>query len=131
VLLSAAAVWSTLLVVGACTVPVYRGVTMTTDDAGRTTETATTDTLIGQNGTGALVPVAIPLVATAVSAVLLALAARHRWAEWAAWAPVAVTAALTLLGMLTIGIFVAPVTLALVIATALTPTHPSMQTGTT
>jgi hypothetical protein len=42
-----------------------------------------------------------------------------------------VTAALTLLGMLTIGIFVAPVTLALVIATALTPTHPSMQTGTT
>ncbi|NNM46356.1 hypothetical protein [Knoellia koreensis] len=104
---------------GAYTVPVYRGVTMTTDDAGRTTETATTDTLIGQNGTGVLVPVTIPLVATAASVVLLALAGRHRWAEWAAWAPVAVTAALTLLGMLTIGIFIAPVAVALAVATAL------------
>jgi cytochrome bd-type quinol oxidase subunit 2 len=124
-LLAAAAVWCALLFVGAVTLPAYTGATTRFDSQGREVETSTTATLFEINGPWVLVLLTVPVVAVALIALLLHLRPRHRVAGVAAWVVVGALGLFTLAAMLTIGSFIAPVTLALAIATALTPPQPS------
>ena len=100
-----ATLWSVGLLVGAATVPVY----------------SSGGTLTGVNGDGVLAIVAIPLVITV--GVAFALWHRHRTGRMGPGVIAPVLTGLVLvfcvLGMLTIGVFVLPVAIALVVACAL------------
>jgi hypothetical protein len=103
------------LVVAAFVAPVYS----TSSGTGSGTET-----LVGENGLGVLVPVAAPAAVTAL--VWLALHRKcsrgSRGGAVMASVLVALLAAFCLLAALTIGVFVLPVALLLGVATTLTPT---------
>ena len=121
---------SALLVVGAFTVPVYTGVTYSASSSpdGTTVTTPavnTSATLFEQNGWDSLV-IAVPLLLTVATGTLLALRARRRWAGRAAWVPVGLCAALAVLGMLTIGVFIVPVVVALAVAVSVQPGGPAV-----
>jgi len=107
--------WAAALVVGAVLLPVY-----SVEDSGGGSSSAT---LVGENGLGVLLPVAFPaLVAALVWYALHRKCSRgSRPAELVAWALVGVLLLGCLLAMLTIGIFVLPVALLLLLAAALTP----------
>ena len=106
---SLAALWTVLLFVGAVTVPIYSGSSTTMTSSGSERTTTTSATLLQENGTWALVLLTVPAVAVVLTATLLSIEPRHRWAGWAAWGPVGLLGIVTLLGMLTIGIFLLPV----------------------
>lgn len=112
--LAFAAGWSVLLIVGGFVVPLYQGESSTSSGAvtGRTT------TLVAVNGTSAVVVLSIPLVVTAL--VAAALLASDRRGLPVAWTLTVLLGAFTALAMLTIGVFVLPVTAALVVACAAT-----------
>lgn len=118
--LGVALVWSLLLVVAAFVAPVYSSSTGSSTDvtsgAVTTPETAGTGTLVGVNGAGVLVFVALPLVATLVVAWALARGRRRL-----GWVVTSVLGVLTVLALLSVGIFFLPVSLALVVACANTP----------
>ena len=120
--LGVAVTWSVVLVLAAFTVPVYSGESASSDGV-TTTDTAT---LVGENGLGVLVVVATPLVLTLLVAGCLAFVPWPR-GRTLGWVVTALMGALNLLAMLTVGLFMLPVTLALVIACATShdPTHPS------
>jgi hypothetical protein len=111
--LLSAAVWGLGLVVAGFLVPVYQSETVSASGG----LTQGTGTLVGVNGPGVAVVLAVPLVATVLVACALLLRTR-RGALPVAWALTAVLGAFNLLGMLTIGVFVVPVTAALVVACA-------------
>lgn len=114
-----ALVWSAGLVVVALVVPVYGS---SETSAGTDGVTLTRATLVQVNGARALVLMAIPALVSAVA--LLAIRARRAGARWGApvaWAAVAVLAAETLVGILSIGVFILPATVLLVAAVRLTP----------
>jgi hypothetical protein len=115
--LGGATLWSLALVVAALTVPVYSGETTTADSTGATTATATSTTLVGENGWWGLVVAGLPLVACLVVGALL-LGPGGRTGKAVAVVVVAVLGVGTLLGLLSIGIFVLPVTVALAVAVA-------------
>jgi hypothetical protein len=75
----------------------------------------TTKTLVGMNGPGVLVVLAVPFLVTLLVASAL-LARSRRAALPFAWALTALLAVFNLVGMLTVGVFVLPVTAALVVA---------------
>jgi hypothetical protein len=106
-LLGVAAVWAVGLVVAALVAPAYRSTTSTGN--GFVNSSAT---LVHENGMRVLIPVSIPLVAVGVIGVAL----RHRrrvgkpGAGPVAWVVVALLGVVTILGMLSIGIFILPVT---------------------
>ena len=77
--------------------------------------TQITETLVGMNGPGVVVVLAVPFLATLLVAAAL-LARSRRVALPFAWGLTALLALFNLLGMLTIGIFILPVTAALVVA---------------
>lgn len=106
-----AAAYGVLLVVGAFVAPLYQG--SSSDGA------VTSASLVDVNGTWGGVVAAIPLVVTVLVTGLLVLAARHRSALVAAWVVIGLFGAFTLLGMLTIGIFLLPVVALLALAAAL------------
>lgn len=119
--LGVALVWSLLLVVAAFVAPVYSSSTGSsstdvTSGAVTTSETTGTGTLVGVNGPGVLVFVALPLVATLVVAWALARGRRRL-----GWVVTSVLGVLTVLALLSVGIFFLPVSLALVVACANTP----------
>ena len=116
-----ALVWSVLLLVAAFVVPVYSssgGSAETGTSTGSTTTSVTTGsgTLVGVNGPGVLVVVALPLLATLVVAWALGRGRRRL-----GWVVTSVLGVLTVLALLSIGIFFLPTTLALVVACASTP----------
>jgi hypothetical protein len=113
-LLSAAA-WGSALVVAGFFIPVYQSENMS--PSGKLTQG--NETLVGMNGPGVLIALVLPLLATVLVAGALLLRTR-RGALRLAWALTAVLAVFNLLGMLTIGVFVLPVTVALVVACAST-----------
>lgn len=116
VCVSLAALWTVLLIIGAATVPVYSGSSTTvTSDGGRRTM-STSATALQINGRWVLVLLSVPAVTVLLTAGLVALQPRHRWASRAAWVPVGVVGVLAVLGMLTIGIFLLPVVVLLGIA---------------
>lgn len=107
-----AAVLSLGLVVWAFTFPAYQGLETR---GGVTTET--TSTLIEVNGSGAIVPILVPLVVTALVAVLL-LRVREPVARVGAWALVGLLTIFAVLAMFSIGMYVLPVAIALAVAVA-------------
>ena len=113
--LGAAALWSLALVVAAVTVPLYSGDTATADSSGTSSSIHTTATLVEVNGWWGLVVAGLPLAASVVVAVLL-LGVRRRPAVIVAAVLVALLGVLTVLSLLTIGIFIAPVTAGLGVA---------------
>lgn len=78
-----------------------------------------TETLVGQNGLGSVAALTVPLLATVV--VGLALWRRSRSGAVVAWTVTGLLAVITLLSMLSIGVFILPVTAALVVACGTTP----------
>ena len=119
--LTFALAWSTLLLGGALVLPAYstssQSASLDTTTGTSTPEPVTTgtETLVGVNGPGALIVVGIPLVVTLL--VGAALAARRRRIGWVL---TSVLGFFNLLAMLSIGIFILPTTLALVVACAAT-----------
>jgi hypothetical protein len=103
-----ATAWSILVIVGAYTVPLYSCAgDCSAEDA----------TLVGQNGTGVLIPVSIPLIASLACWGCLRLYCT-RGGPWRsiAWVFAVAAMVLTVLGALTIGMFVAPTAVLLVVA---------------
>jgi hypothetical protein len=115
--LAGATLWSLALAVAALTVPVYSGETTTSDSTGATTTTATSATLVAENGWWGLAVAGLPLVACLVVGALL-LRTGGPAARAVAVAVVALLGVGTLLGLLSIGVFVLPVTVALAVAVA-------------
>jgi hypothetical protein len=114
-----ATLWGLALVAGALVVPVYSGGTLDSSGAFH----ATSATLVAENGAAALAVAALP----AVLALLVWLALHRKcsrgsaWAGPVAWTLVGVLGVFCLLGILTVGVFVMPIALALAGAAALTP----------
>jgi len=79
-------------------------------------EVTTTSSLVGDNGFWVLAVLAIPLAVT----LLVGLALTRGW-WWAGWGITGLFVAFTLLGMLSIGVFLLPVTIALVVACTSVP----------
>lgn len=119
--LGVAAAYSLLLVVLATVVPVYGTESSTTTlqpDGSETVEVSSGGaTLVSVNGLTALLPVAVPLVVTLLVAVLLRRSA-GRPAYATAWVLVALYGAFCVLALLSIGIFLMPVALVLLVACA-------------
>ena len=111
VALLGAAIWGLGLVVAGLLVPAYQSTEMSS--SGELAQT--TKTLVGMNGPGVLVVLAVPFLVTLLVASAL-LARSRRAALPFAWALTALLAAFNLVGMLTVGVFVLPVTAALVVA---------------
>ena len=114
-----AVVWSSLLVLAAFVLPAY-GSSSSSSSSGSsdaTTEVTTTGTgtLVGVNGLGVLVIIGLPLVLSLL--VGWALAARRRRIGWVL---TGIMCFFTIIALLSIGLFFAPTTLALVIACAAT-----------
>ena len=109
--------WGLLLFVAAATVPVYDSETATaTSDGSATGEvTSGTATAVEVNGWGVAIAFGFPLLVALVVSVALWFR-DHPAALPIAWTLTAVLGMLNLLAMLSIGIFVLPVTVALVVA---------------
>jgi hypothetical protein len=109
VLTLVAFLWSVALLVAALVVPIYGPAT-----------------LVDENGTGVLRFVVLPALLSATAGVALwrKCARGTRGGEYVAWACVLVMVALSLVGILTIGIFIAPVAVLLARAVSQTPSGP-------
>ena len=110
-----AAVYSAGLVAAGFVVPFYSGVSVSS--AGYVVTGSAT--LVDENGLGVIVVLALPLLVTLLVAVALSMRARP--AAALAWTLVALLAIFTLLAMMSIGLFILPVTIALVVACATAP----------
>jgi hypothetical protein len=106
-----AAVYAGAFVVAGLVVPVYSSASESS--SGEVTQGS--DTLVGVNGMAILPILAVPLLATVLVGCALRLRAL-RGAMPVAWTLTGVLAALNLLAMASIGLFVLPVTAALVVA---------------
>jgi hypothetical protein len=116
--LSFALVWSSLLVVGALVLPAYGTASQSATLEGTvSTEPVVngTATLVDVNGQGVLLVVGIPLIVTMLVAAALAFRRRR-----IGWVLTSILGFFNLLAMLSIGIFILPTTLALVVACAAT-----------
>jgi hypothetical protein len=101
------------LIVAAFLAPVYESTSASSSGA----STHGTDTLVGVNGVGIVAVTCVPLLVTLL--VGLALSQRSRRGALAvAWGLTGVLAVLNLLAMFSIGLFVLPVTAALIVACA-------------
>ena len=127
VALGLAALWSIALLVAAAVVPVYQSSsasssTSASSPAGATDQhaiaTSSSATLVEENGSGVLGVVGMPLLAVVV--VSTSLWRRHAHGKGGpgpvAWIVVGLLSALTAVAMLSIGIFMVPVTGLLVVA---------------
>jgi hypothetical protein len=118
-LTAAAFAWALALVVAAFVVPVYEG--ETGGDGGLSGSTGAT--LIGENGLGALVPVALPALVTALVWLALHRKRSHgsRGGGRVAWVLIGLLALFCLLAILSIGVLVLPVAGLLAGAARVTP----------
>ena len=112
VALLVAAIYAAGLVVAAFVLPAYDS--DSSSSSGGTSQAS--ETLVDVNGLGVALVLAVPLLVTL--AVGCALALRSRWSLPIAWTLTGLLAAANLLAMLSVGIFVLPVTAALVLACA-------------
>lgn len=121
--LAAALVWSTFIVVAATQVSVYQSETterFTQAEGGATSRTIShgSGTLVDENGSGILLVIAIPLFITILVAGALWIRGSRRGAGLVAWMLTGLLACFNLLAMLSIGIVIVPVTACLVVACA-------------
>ena len=110
--LAIALVWGAGLVVAALLVPVYQSSSVSSSGA----VTDGSATLVSVNGWGALLVAGAPLAAAAVTGCALWRRPWRRGAGVLAWAVTGLLGCFNLLAMLSIGVFVLPVTIALVVA---------------
>jgi hypothetical protein len=115
VFLGLATVWSGVLVMLAV---ILREPTSTSDNVG--SHIASGMTLVQENGSKVLIPVGLPLVLTLCVALLMwSRYRRHRpLVGVGVWVCVGLLLALSLLGILSVGIFILPVTVLVVLAVA-------------
>ena len=121
--LAVATSWSLALVVAALTVPVYSGESVGADSGGRATSTSTPATLVVVNGWWGLAVGVIPLAVSLVIGALL-LGPGGRAATVVALVVVVLLGIATVLSLLTVGLFVAPVVAALGIGALATLSAP-------
>ncbi|NYG07682.1 hypothetical protein BJ986_002169 [Phycicoccus badiiscoriae] len=126
--LVSASAWSALLVVAALTVPVYSGETSSADSTGEVSSSPTTATLVEVNGAWGLVVASIPLLACAVVGALL-LRPGGRTRQVIAAVVVGLLGILTVVSLLTVGVFVAPATAGLGVAVLLALASPTERHG--
>lgn len=124
--------WALALPIAACVAPAYDSTSVTSVARsgaapgsgsavidGPVTVTRTSATLVQENGPVALVIAAVPLLVTlAVTCALVLRSPRQSGAGPLPWSLVALLATVNLLAMLSIGVFVLPVTGALILACA-------------
>ena len=110
--LAIALAWGTVLVIGAGLVPVYQSSSV----MGSGTVTEGSATLVAVNGWGVLLVAGAPLAAAVATGFALWRQRGRPGAGFLAWAVTGLLACVNLLAMLSIGVFVLPVTLALVVA---------------
>ena len=118
-----ATLWSLALLVGALTVPLYSSDTADVDSTGPVSTTSSTATLVEVNGGWGLVVAGIPTVACLVVGALL-LGPGGRVTTIVAAVVVAALGVLTVLSLLSIGLFLAPVTAALGLAVLVSLSSP-------
>jgi len=114
VALAVALVWGAGLLVGAILAPMYVTATETSPGAVATGSS----TLVEENGPGVLLVIAIPLVAAAIVALVLWPRRAARGAGPIAWTCAGLLAGFNLLAMASIGLFILPVTIGLLVACA-------------
>ena len=107
-----ALVWGVLLVAAALLVPVYSSTAVSSSG----TVTTGSATLVGVNGWTGLLVASAPLAGTLVAGYALWRRADRDSAGVLAWAVAGLLAFLTVAGILSIGVFVLPVTAALIFA---------------
>lgn len=110
VMLLLAGCWSAALIIGAFFVPVYQSAKTPARHA-----PPSPDTLAGVNGPGVAAVIAVPLLVVLLTGIALWLSPR-KVALVIAWTGTGLLIAFNLMAMMSIGIFVLPVTVALVIA---------------
>lgn len=90
-----------------------------------------TSTLVQDNGYWVLIPVAVPVLLAAVVWMALRRRRSHgsRASGYLAWSSIGLLAAFCLLAILSIGVFVIPVAVALAVAASLTPAGPPAGAG--
>lgn len=116
---AAALVWSLGLVVAALVAPAYSTASQSAGVDGVTLGSAT---LVQENGAWVLILVGIPALVSAI--VMLALRARRSGARWAAplaWGAIGVLTAEALVGIMSIGLFLIPAIVLLVLAARRSP----------
>jgi hypothetical protein len=121
-LTAAAFCWALAIVAGAFVVPVYSGVSESSD--GSTTIRRTfSSTLVDENGLAVLIPLAVP-----VAMVVLVWFALHRrcsrgrvWAGSVAWAAIWMLGVFSFLTSASVGAILIPIVLMLVVAALLAP----------
>jgi hypothetical protein len=117
--LAFALVWSTGLVIAAFRLPVYRSLSVSGHSLSffrSHTATGGSATLVAVNGWGGVVLAAAPLAAAVVIACALWRRIGEEGAGPVAWTAIAALICFNVLAMLSIGLFVVPATLALLVA---------------
>lgn len=121
--LAVATLGSLALVVGALTAPLYSSDTGSGDSTGPVSTTSSTATLVEVNGGWGLVVASLPLAVCLVVGALL-LGPGGRAATVVAAVVVALLGVLTVLSLLSVGLFLAPVTAALGLAVLVSLSSP-------
>lgn len=109
-----AVLWSALLPVGGLTLPLYGTASESTTDGPFSGSLSGSATLVAVNGGGVLVVLLVPLLVSVLVAAFQAVGTPP--ATVAAWLLTAALFGLTAIAMLSIGIFVLPVPIALALA---------------
>jgi hypothetical protein len=122
VALMLAAVYGMVLVVAGFLAPFYNSESMSS--SGEVTHGS--GTLVGVNGLGVVVVLGVPLLATVLVGCALWLRSR-RGAVPIAWTLTGLLAVFNLLAMMSIGLFVLPVTAALIVACGTSRLRPKQQ----
>lgn len=132
VCVAVAVAWGVVLLVGAFVVPVYRGTSTSVPCPGcPPVETTESRTLVEVNGLGVLVPVAAPLFAALTVGTLLLLrgATGSTMASLGAWLAILVLGVFAAIAMFSIGRYVVPSVLLLVLAALFAPRAPRRMAG--
>jgi hypothetical protein len=136
IVLAIAWCWAAALSVAAAVAPAYEATSVTSSATATSghrqvvTVTHTRSTLLAENGWTVILITAVPLaVALAVSVALWRRDRRKRGAGPVAWGLTALLAAGNLLALLSIGVFVVPVTACLMVACALHNSEPGARRG--
>ena len=108
--------WAVGLLIAALVVPVYQSSTVVAGSSAPGSVGSGTATLVGVNGWSALFVASLPLVAAVVTVAALWQRSGRHGAGAIAWAVTGLLACFNVLAILSIGVFVVPVTAALVIA---------------